>query len=315
MPDQVTLMYGAIFLAVLLLVEGALVMFRDARQRAERLASRRVRLRSARARGEAPVKIRRASASGRGPVAALARMLEQSGTSLTAGRFLFIAALLSVALWGAVVALTPASRVLTMPLAISLGCAGPLLFVVVKRRRRLKRFAEQLPDALDMMVRSLRAGHPIKSAMALVAREMSEPIANEFGIAVDEMTYGLELGEALENLRNRIPHPDLHYTVVAINIQNSSGGNLGEVLSNLASVIRDRYRLYKKVRALSSEGRLAGYVIAGVPFFIAFMMTVNKRDYYSEASAHPSFPIIVTVAVFLYVSSVIAIYKIVHIRV
>jgi tight adherence protein B len=316
-PDQLVLIYGAVFLAVLLLVEGTLLVLRDARRRAERTASRRARLQAATPGARiTPVQLRRHTArQSRGPVAAIARMLEQSGASMSAPRLLLISAVLGTGIWAVIVYTTPASPILAMLPAFSLGFALPLLFVARKRRRRVKRFAEQLPDALDMMVRSLRAGHPIRAAMSLVAKEMADPIGPEFGIAVDEMTYGLELDEALANLCHRVPYSDLHYTVVAINIQHASGGNLAEVLANLSTIIRDRHRLYKKVRALSAEGRLSGYVIAGVPFFIAFMMTINKADYYTSAASHPAFPIVVVAAVVLYIGSILAIYKIVNIRV
>jgi tight adherence protein B len=102
---------------------------------------------------------------------------------------------------------------------------------------------------------------------------------------------------------------------VAINIQHASGGNLAEVLANLATIIRDRFRLYKKVRALAAEGKLSGYVIAAVPFFIAFVMTFNKQDYYSEAATHPAFAVVAAIALVLYVGAMLAIYKIVNIRV
>jgi tight adherence protein B len=313
-PSQLILLYGAVFLAVLLLLEGIFLVVGDARRHSERLASRRARLE-----GVTPVKtaqIRRpGTTKSAGPLAAVTRMLEQSGVSLSTPRFLLIAGILGTAIWIAMVAATPASPILGIVPALSFGVAVPLLLIVRKRRRRLKRFAEQLPDALDMMVRSLRAGHPIRAAMALVAREMADPMGYEMGIAVDEMTYGLELDEALNNLCRRVPHADLRYSVVAINIQHASGGNLAEVLANLATIIRDRFRLYKKVRALAAEGKLSGYVIAAVPFFIAFVMTFNKQDYYSEAATHPAFAVVAAIALVLYVGAMLAIYKIVNIRV
>jgi tight adherence protein B len=317
-PDTITLVYGAIFLAVLLLVEGIFLFVYDTRRQAELASSRRARLQGFRTGTGAagpPVTLRRASGRAKGPLASLARTLEQSGTNMSAWRFLLIAGALVFGIWIAVVELTPASPLYAIPLAVILGVALPLLVVVRRRHRRGRRFAEQLPDTLDMIVRSLRAGHPIRAAMGLVAREMPQPAGPEFGTVVDEMTYGLELNEALDNLCERVDHTDLHYTVVAINIQHASGGNLAEVLANLSAVIRDRFRLYKKVRALSAEGKLSGWVIAIVPFFIALIMTLNKPSYYVEAAAHPAFPVVAAFAVFLYVSAIIAIYKIVNIRV
>src|SRR3546814_3644663 len=112
-----------------------------------------------------------------------------------------------------------------------------------RRRKRVKRFGEQLPDALDMVIRSLRAGHPILASLGLVAREMPDPVGSEFGIVVDEISYGRELTEALENLRSRIDPPDLHYRVGASNIQQRTGGHLADLLATPAALIRTRQRL------------------------------------------------------------------------
>lgn len=316
MPEPITLIYGAVFLAAVLLVEGITLMLRDARRRSEQLASRRARLKGGGKGQTERVQILRPDAArAKGPIGSLAWMLAQSGVKISVYRFLLVVALLAAAFWLALVSLLSAPPVLSIVPAIAVGFALPLFVIVLKRRRRVRRFAELLPDALDMMVRSLRAGHPIKAAMGLVAKEMPDPIGQEFGLAVDEMTYGLELNEALENLRLRVEHPDLHYMVVAINIQHASGGNLAEVLTNLSTIIRDRFRLYKKVRAISAEGRMSGYVIGAVPFFIATVMTFNKPDYYTEAAGHPAFAVVAALGVFLYVAAGVAIWKIVNIRV
>ncbi len=317
MPEPITLIYGAVFLAAVLLVEGIILVLRDARRRSEQLASRRARLTGTGSKGQTErVQIRRPDAArAKGPIGGLAWMLVQSGVKISVYRFLLVVALLAAAFWFAMVSLLSAPPILSIVPAVAMGFALPLFVIVRKRRLRIKRFAELLPDALDMMVRSLRAGHPIKAAMGLVAREMSDPIGKEFGIAVDEMTYGLELNEALENLRLRVEHADLHYMVVAINIQHASGGNLAEVLTNLSSIIRDRFRLFRKVRALSAEGRLSGYVIGAVPAFIAAAMTFNKPDYYTEAAGHPAFAVVAAVGAFLYVAAMATIWKMVNIRV
>jgi len=317
MPEPITLIYGAVFLAVVLFVEGIILVARDARRRSEQLASRRARLKGTGRRDATDrVQIRRPDAARvKGLIGSVAWMLVQSGVKISVHRFLLVVTLLAFAFWLAIVTLLSAPPILSVPAAVGLGFALPLLVIVRKRKLRINRFAELLPDALDMMVRSLRAGHPIKAAMAMVAKEMSDPIGQEFGVAVDEMTYGLELNEALDNLRLRVEHPDLQYMVVAINIQHASGGNLAEVLTNLSSIIRDRFRLFRKVRALSAEGRLSGIVIGAVPLFIAAVMTLNKPDYYTEAAQHPVFFVVAAVAVFLYLAAGVTIWKMVHIRV
>lgn len=149
--------------------------------------------------------------------------------------------------------------------AIAAGIVLPLLFLVVKRRRRLRQFENQLPDAVDVMVRSLRAGHPVSLAVALVGREMADPIGTEFGIASDEMTYGLDREAALVNLRERTGQGDLAFLVVAISIQSKTGGNLAEILSNLSTLIRARFKMRRKIHVLTSEGRFSAVGLSVVP--------------------------------------------------
>jgi tight adherence protein B len=222
---------------------------------------------------------------------------------------------LSLVLWILMLVASPLSPLASLPMAIIMGISIPVVLLLRKKRLRLKAFQEQLPDALDMMVRSLRAGHPIRASMTLVADEMADPMGSEMGITVDEVTYGLDLREALENLRRRVPLMDLQYMVVTINIQYGTGGNLGEILSNLSSVIRDRFRLLKKVDALSAEGRLAAVVVGVIPAVIGVGMSLINPVYYTEAMGHKAFLPIAIGTVVLYFISMFAIYKIVNIRV
>src|SRR3546814_582863 len=139
------------------------------------------------------------------------------------------------------------------------------------------------------MVRSLRAGHPINAAMALVAREMSDPMGTEFGIMVDEMTYGLEMDEALENLSDRVQVEDFNYVVMSIGIQRETGGNLAGVLAGLSHVIRERARMFLKVRALSSEGRISALVLCILPFAASGFIYIGNPSYYTKVVDDPLF--------------------------
>ncbi len=186
---------------------------------------------------------------------------------------------------------------LDLPLHISLGVTvggaalvgiGLPYFVINRMKgRRHKKFIEQLPDALDIMVRSLRAGHPISSAMNLVTEEMADPVGTEFGLAVDEMTYGLDLREALSSLSKRVDVEEFRYVVVAIGIQHETGGNLAEVLQGLSTVIRDRFRLRMKVKALSGEGRASAWVLCVLPFAVGTFILVFNPDYYLGVKDDP----------------------------
>ncbi len=171
--------------------------------------------------------------------------------------------------------------------AALIGIGLPYFVINSMKGKRHKKFVEQLPDALDIMVRSLRAGHPVSSALNLVTEEMSDPVGTEFGLAVDEMTYGLDLREALENLSKRVDVEEFRYVVVAIGIQNETGGNLAEVLQGLSTVIRDRFRLRMKVKALSGEGRASAWVLCVLPFAVGTFLMVFNPDYYLDVKDDP----------------------------
>jgi tight adherence protein B len=174
-------------------------------------------------------------------------------------------------------------------IAISLvaGVAIPLLYLKIKAHNRMRHFSRQLPDALDLIVRSLKAGHPINAAMSLVANEMADPIGSEFGLTVDEMTYGNDLREALANLADRVRHPDIRYMVVTIEIQHATGGNLAEVLEGLAAIMRGRVRMFARIRSLSAEGRFSAYIVSALPFIVFIGLSFLSPEYFSDVSNDP----------------------------
>ena len=150
------------------------------------------------------------------------------------------------------------------------------------RGRRQKAFGAQFPDALDMIVRSLRAGHPTPIALTMVAREMQDPIGSEFGIVVDEITYGADLETALRNLYVRIGQDDLPLFVTAVAIQGSTGGNLGEILENLSDVIRQRFKMRRKIRALAAEGRASAMILSSLPIAMFLIIQIVAPDFYAS---------------------------------
>jgi len=245
----------------------------------------------------------------------LENLLAAGGISWTLGRFVQIVALVAMAIAVVLVFFVKLSIAPAIVFAAAGAAVAALLFLTNRVRARKAKMAEQLPDIVDMIVRSLQAGHPIRAALSTVANDAPDPLGSEIGIAVDEMTFGLELEEALENLRQRVAIPDLDYMVVAINIHSRTGGNLAEILANLSGVIRDRYRLFKKVLALSAEGRLSAYVIAAVPFVIALILGLSVPNYYADAAKHPSFWMIALTAMSLYGAAIAAIWRIIKIRV
>lgn len=190
------------------------------------------------------------------------------------------------------------SGVLTIIGAFALSSIAVYAWVSGARTRRMKKLEEQLPLALDIIVRAIRAGHPVVSAVQLVTREMPDPIGSEFGLVVDETTYGLEFKEALTNLARRTGQQDAHFFAVSVGIQSETGGNLAEILSNLATVIRSRFTLQKKIKALASEGKASAGILSVLPIFLIGSIMMTTPDFYAERMDDPIFwPVIIGVAI------------------
>jgi tight adherence protein B len=173
--------------------------------------------------------------------------------------------------------------------ALITGYAAFYIWLRGKAKKRISLFEEQLPDALDLMVRSLRVGHPMNAAIGIVAREMADPLGTEFGLISDETTYGMTITDALDRLAERVPVPDLRFVAIAINIQSTSGGNLAEILAGLSAVIRARFKLFRKVRAITAEARWSGWFLSVFPVIALLMVQVVQPDYYDRVSDHPLF--------------------------
>jgi tight adherence protein B len=176
------------------------------------------------------------------------------------------------------------------PLAIVAAVAVALLagYLMLRsaRARRINRFSEQLPEALDIVVRGLRAGHPFRVALGLVARELPDPIGTEFGILIDEISFGADQQVAVDHLAARVGQEDLTFVSIAINIQSQTGGNLAEILHSLSGVLRNRSKLRLKVRALTSEGRLSGYFMTAMPFILFLVVSLINPGYFAEVRDH-----------------------------
>jgi tight adherence protein B len=176
----------------------------------------------------------------------------------------------------------------TLAIALAVPSAIVLLYLFLQsaRRRRIAAFGQQLPDALDVIMRGLRAGHPYRVALGLVAREMPDPVGTEFGIVADEIMFGLEQSTAVDNLDSRVGLEDLAFFSTAVNIQNETGGNLAEILSRLSGLLRSRAKLRLKIRALSSEGRLSAIALSLTPFILFMVITLLAPDYFVSIKDH-----------------------------
>jgi tight adherence protein B len=174
-------------------------------------------------------------------------------------------------------------------LSLMLFVLLPLFVMSVIKTARLKRISAQLPDALDLMARALRAGHPLSSSIGTVAETMPDPIGTEFGILVDQISYGDELVVAFRKLAERNPSEDFHYLAVSIAIQHGTGGNLGRVLGVLSGVMRGRIMMRRKIKSMSAEGRISAWILSGLPFLMVALNSIITPSYYGDVLRDPLF--------------------------
>lgn len=178
---------------------------------------------------------------------------------------------------------------LLFALSACVAAGIPMTVINMIAQRRRKRMEQQFPVALDVFVRALRSGHPVASAIELLTKEMEDPIGSEFGLVADEVTYGADLADALEAMAERWDLEDMRMFVVSLSVQSETGGNLAEILENLSEVIRARAAMYLKVRALSSEGRMTGWMLTVLPIFALVSMFMINPGFYLDVAGDPIF--------------------------
>jgi tight adherence protein B len=207
----------------------------------------------------------------------LSRLIEQAGVNTSPS------ALLLASLICAAVAALAAYVFLRIPVAqlvcVPLGASLPFLWLMQRRSSRLKAFEEQFPDALDLISRSLRAGHAFQAAIGMAADELTAPAAPEFKKVFDQQNFGLPLKDALNALTERVPLLDVKFFVTAVAIQRDTGGNLAEILDNLAHVVRERFKIQRQVRVHTAHGRITGFVLLALPAFLGIALTMINREH------------------------------------
>lgn len=208
---------------------------------------------------------------------AISRWIEQSGMKVSVSGVFLAAAGLGVVMSFVATMVTRTS--LAMPIGFALGFAMPFLVLRIKRTRRLRAFEEAFPEALDLIARALKAGHAFATGLKMVADEMDEPVGPEFRKTFDEQNFGLPMKDALENLTHRIPHLDVRFFATAVLIQRETGGNLSEILENLAHVVRERFKILRQVRVYTAHGRLTGYVLLALPAFLGVALSFINPEH------------------------------------
>ncbi|MGZ5897331.1 MAG: type II secretion system F family protein, partial [Xanthobacteraceae bacterium] len=276
--DSEFIFYGFAAVSVILAAEAVYLLFHSSSSYRTRINRRLALLSDNTNREDVLIQLRRERGlSGEGefnlPIEALNRLIMQSGVGMGCGKVISICALILMIAFGAT--LVVRSSLFESAIAgLVGGVVLPYLLLRMKRARRLKKFGEQFPEAIDVIVRSLRAGHPVPIAVSMVGREFTDPVGSEFGIVTDEITYGADLETAMRNLHFRVGQDDLPLFVTAVAIQGSTGGNLGEILENLSAVIRQRFKMRRKVKALASEARASAMILSGLPIGVFAIIQV-----------------------------------------
>lgn len=240
-------------------------------------------------------------------------MIEQAGLKWSSQTFLILVGGFSIAFGGGV------GLLFGNPVALVLGGLGggmlPRFYVVGKREKRMRAFEASLPEAIDLLGRALRAGHPLSSGLRMIGDEMPEPIAGEFRRVFEEQRFGLNLEDSLLGMADRIPLVDVRIFVTAVLIQREVGGNLAEILDKLAYVIRQRFSIMRQVRTFTAQGRMSGYVLGGLPIFLGLVLFTINRDDMIAFLADPTGRTLMMVAAVLQISGYLWISRIVKIEV
>ena len=321
------LIYVLAFVAVVVLVQAVFGILFSSRDRSRRLNRRLAMLESGMKQDDVYAALIRHTVPPRiDPLGVHQRVLtycRQAGLSVSPIRLLTIVAGVATLLWFASFMLIGArggsaiviNGFVSLLASWALSLLGAWFWVTRKRNARLRKIEEQMPLALDIINRGLRAGHPVISAVQLAANEIGDPIGTEFGLIVDETSYGLEFKDALTNFARRTGAPDAHFFSISVGIQSQTGGNLAEILGGLATVIRGRCTLAKRVKALASEGRASAYVLSALPPALVSFIALTEPSFYTSKFSDPIFWPTVFVICGVYFLGWVMIHRIINFKV
>ncbi len=219
----------------------------------------------------------------------LADKAQKAAIAFSPRQLIMIMALVSGLAFMVLSIATATEVTLRAALSVAIGVGAVYTWVNNKAKKRMAMIEEQLPDAVELMVRSLRVGNPFVSSIQIVANEVEDPIATEFGVISDESAYGRDVGEALKDMAERLDMQDLRFLAVAVSIQQQSGGNLADILAGLAKVIRARFRLFRRVNAITAEAKWSGKFLSGFPVACLLFILVKDPNYYDAVIDDPLF--------------------------
>ena len=282
------IIYGVIFIAVLLLVEGIyLTVFGKSISLNSRVNRRLDMLEKGAGREQVLEQLRKEmhqhmNAKGMPLYSLLAEKAQKANIAFTPKQIMMLMAGLSVVAYLGLTMGTRWGTGVRILFSIAMGVGGVYVWINGKAKKRMAMFEEQLPDAVELMVRSLRVGHPFSSAIQIVAKEVPDPLGSEIGIIADESAYGRDIGDSLKAMAERMDMQDLRFLAVAVTIQQTSGGNLAEILDGLAKVIRSRFKLFRRVKAITAEAKWSGTFLSGFPILAIVMINVIQPNYYDD---------------------------------
>jgi tight adherence protein B len=313
------------FIALVLLLEGLYLTWNAYRGPEAKKIESRLRAMSAGGSGGAEASILKQRLLSEAPalqrwllglprIGELDKLLQQSGSTWSVTVFAVMTLIVGVGAF-VLVSFVPLLHWAFCALTAVAAGALPLLYILRKRHKRMQHIEQQLPDALDLISRALKAGHAFPSGLQMVSEEAKDPIAGEFRIVHDEVNFGVAVPTALMNLANRVPSTDMRYFIIAVLIQRETGGNLTELLGNISTLIRERLKLLGKVRVLSAEGRMSAWILCALPFVLAGVINLIHPKFMAVLWTDPMGLKMIYAALFMMVLGALWMRKIIRIRV
>lgn len=300
------IIYAVIFVGILVMVEGIYLLVFGKSVRLESKVNRRLELLE---KGENPEDVlntlrREREQHSKGislpVISPLSEKAQQANIAFTPTALVMVMVFLGVVSFVALTFFTNATLPIRLGISVVMGYGAVYVWLNNKAKKRMALFEEQLPDAVELIVRSLRVGHPFSSAINIVAEEMPDPLGSEFGMIADEATYGMDLNDSMDKMAERISVQDLRFLTVAVNIQSTSGGNLAEILEGLGKVIRARFKLFRRVKAITAEARWSGWFLSVFPLLALVGISVAQPNYYDAVKESAFFvPAAIVVGVLL----------------